>query len=302
MSHLFNALQKSEAERSGNGKRWLTASELLQSMERETAAQQEILVASAEGEDPVNPPDFLVGAETELSAPAGDVPNSLQLKTELEVVRLPPPELPMEGKQRDELMKFIQQMFLMPRAPRAVVLTGIEPGDGCSWICCRAAYLLATQVKGAVCIVDANMRSPALHQIYGVENRSGLSDALESTQPMKDFLRPVGRPNLWLLSCGADVGDRNPLLNVDRVRARIAELRRYFDYVMIDSPALNLGSDTVVLGRAAEAAVLILKANSTRREAARKAVQDLQNAGVRVWGAVLNQRKFPIPESVYSKL
>jgi len=153
-----------------------------------------------------------------------------------------------------------------------------------------------------VCVVDANLRSPGLHRVYGLENHNGFSDALESTQPITTFVRPLGRPNLWLLSCGSDVANRNYLLNAERVRARITELRQYFEYVLIDSPALSVGSDTVLLGRIAEAVVLVLKANSTRRDAARKAVQDLQNAGVRVLGAVLNQRTFPIPQSIYSKL
>lgn len=304
MSHLFDALQKSEAERSGNGdKPSLTAPELLHFMEREAAAQQESVVAGTGSTDPANPLNFFVAAGTEpLSGPQGQVGEPLHEGTEQEDVRSQIPELEMEQKQRDELMKCIQHMFLMPGAPRTVVLTGIEPGNGCSWICCRAAHLLANQVKGAVCIVDANVRSPGLHQIYGVENHHGLSDALEGTQPIRTFLRPLGRPNLWLLSCGADVPNRSSLLNADRLRARMAELRQYFEYVLIDSPALNVGSDTIVLGRAAEAVVLILKANSTRREAARKAVQDLQNAGVRVLGAVLNQRTFPIPQSIYTKL
>jgi Mrp family chromosome partitioning ATPase len=86
------------------------------------------------------------------------------------------------------------------------------------------------------------------------------------------------------------------------MRLRLAELRQYFEYVLIDAPALSLGRDSIVLGRAAEGVILVLKANSSRREAARKAVQDLQNAGVRILGAVLNQRTFPIPQVIYDKL
>jgi Mrp family chromosome partitioning ATPase len=86
------------------------------------------------------------------------------------------------------------------------------------------------------------------------------------------------------------------------MRLRLAELRQYFEYVLIDAPALTLGSDGIVLARAAEGVVLVLKANASRREAARKAVQDLQNAGARILGAVLNQRTFPIPQAIYTKL
>jgi Mrp family chromosome partitioning ATPase len=56
------------------------------------------------------------------------------------------------------------------------------------------------------------------------------------------------------------------------------------------------------LGSGSDGIVLVLRANSSRRESARKATQDLQNAKARVLGAVLNQRTFPIPESIYKKL
>jgi Mrp family chromosome partitioning ATPase len=79
-------------------------------------------------------------------------------------------------------------------------------------------------------------------------------------------------------------------------------LRQYFEYVLIDAPALNLGNDGIMLSQAAEGVVLVLKANASRREAARVAVQELQDAGGRVLGAVLNQRTFPIPQAIYSKL
>jgi len=58
----------------------------------------------------------------------------------------------------------------------------------------------------------------------------------------------------------------------------------------------------MALGQAAEGVILVLKANSSRRDVARKAVQDLKNAGVRILGAVLNQRTFPIPQALYDKL
>ena len=57
-----------------------------------------------------------------------------------------------------------------------------------------------------------------------------------------------------------------------------------------------------MLARNAEGVVLVLRANSSRREAARKAVRDLEAANVRVLGAVLNHRTFPVPESIYRKL
>jgi Mrp family chromosome partitioning ATPase len=82
----------------------------------------------------------------------------------------------------------------------------------------------------------------------------------------------------------------------------MTELRAEFDYVLIDTPAISSSNDATVLGAATDGLVVVLKANSSRRESARGAMQDLRAAKVRVLGAVLNQRTFPIPQSIYDKL
>ena len=92
------------------------------------------------------------------------------------------------------------------------------------------------------------------------------------------------------------------MLSSDRMRAILPELQREFDYVLIDAPPIESGDDSIILGRGAEGIVLVLRANTSRREAARKAVQNLESANVRVLGAVLNRRTFPVPESIYRKL
>lgn len=247
---------------------------------------------------------FDTGAEFSPLTPLQVASQPLPRGNQGEPVELLPFKLEMDEKLRDEVMKLVQHVFFMrgAEAPRTVVLAGTEPRNGCTWICSRAAEILASRVRGPVCVVDANLRSPGLHQCFGVENHHGLSDALEATESIRNFVHPLGLQNLWLLSCGANAMNSRGLLVSDAMRLRLAELRQYFEYILIDAPALSLGSDSLVLARAAEGVVLVLKANSSRRDAAQKVVQDLQNAGVRILGAVLNQLTFPIPQAIYNKL
>jgi Mrp family chromosome partitioning ATPase len=214
------------------------------------------------------------------------------------------PQLKLEPKEREELTKLTQRIFLHPgaQAPRVVVFTASESGNGCSSICACTAELLAAQVTGSVCLVDANLRKPGLHQQFAVENHYGLSDALRGSEPVLNFARAMSRPNLWLVSCGSSPEAALPFLNSDGMRHRISELRSGVDYVLIDASAMNVSNDVTALAAAADGVVLVLKANSSRRETVRKAVQDLQAAHVRVLGAVLNQRTFPIPEAIYNRL
>jgi capsular exopolysaccharide synthesis family protein len=235
----------------------------------------------------------------------------------LEVAAVPPPSpaplldvkpapllLPMDESQKDEMAKLVQRLFLVPGmdAPRVVVVSGTESGSGCSWVCARMAEMLASQVSASVCVVDANLGAPGLHIQFQTENIHGLSDALHDPESIRRFARPMGRENLWLITSGAESGDRPALISSDRMRMRMAELRQEFHYVLIDAPAINTANDGIVLGRAAEGVVVVIKANSSRRETARKAIQELENAKVRVLGAVLNQRTFPIPQGIYDRL
>jgi len=82
----------------------------------------------------------------------------------------------------------------------------------------------------------------------------------------------------------------------------MTELRTAFDYVLIDAPPVSPYTDASLLGQLADGVVLVLEANSTRRETAREAKQSLEAANSRVLAAVLNKRTFPLPDFIYHNL
>jgi Mrp family chromosome partitioning ATPase len=83
---------------------------------------------------------------------------------------------------------------------------------------------------------------------------------------------------------------------------RLRELRSHFDYVLINGPTVPDRGQGIFLGRLSDGIVLILEANSTRRDTAMRVRFEMEQADVPVLGAVLNNRTFPIPDAVYSKL
>jgi Mrp family chromosome partitioning ATPase len=195
-----------------------------------------------------------------------------------------------------------QQVFLADtEAPRAVVFTSTEPGTGCTWVCAHLGEVLAGRVAGSVCLVDANLRESGLHQQFGVENHRGLSEALLELDPIRTYAHQLSRPNLYLISAGSAAESAQTLLTSDRMRLRIVELRSEFDFVLIDTSAMTVANDAIGLGSICDGVVMVLKANSSRREAARQAIQDLQGGKAKVLGAVLNRRTFPIPDSIYKR-
>ena len=149
-----------------------------------------------------------------------------------------------------------------------VVFAGIDHGNGCSRIAASVAETLAGNARGAVCLVEANFRSPALPAMLGTTNHHGLTDALLQEGPIRSFIKPVCNDSLWLLSSGSLAADSPNLLSSERLKARSAELRKEFEFVIVDAPPLTRYADAIALGQLSDGIVLVLEAESTRREAA----------------------------------
>lgn len=204
----------------------------------------------------------------------------------------------------NEVIKLVRNVFVFPNshAPRLVCFSSIER-SGSAEISLRASQTLADQGTGTVCLVDANVHAPSVHRLLGIERVRGLVDAMAEPGAMKDYAVSTGHKNLWVVPSGVSVGSEMPaLFALGRLRSRILELKEKFDFVLIDGPPVSLDGDAALLGQMTDGLILVLEANSTRRETARMAKENLDKAKVKILGAVLNNRSFPIPEILYRKL
>jgi len=203
---------------------------------------------------------------------------------------------------REELNKLVQRVFLssLVDAPRAVLFSVVEQGAECSRICARVGEVLASQVPGSVCLVDANLRAPSLHQIFELDGSCGLQQAVTQPGPVRRFAQQIDSMNLWVLPSGSGTSDPHGLLVSVPFVSRLRELRAEFDYVLINTAPLSLHADAV-FGQVADGIVLVLEANSTRRELAKRVKESLEAANLRLLGAVLNKRSFPLLEKIYGR-
>jgi Mrp family chromosome partitioning ATPase len=215
-----------------------------------------------------------------------------------------PRALPLRKEPLDnEIAKLVQRLFSQARmggGPKVVSFSGITRDDRSSWVCACAGGALAELVDNSVCIVDANLRSPQLHGHVKVGNQIGLADALANKDPIRSFATQLCSGNLWLISAG--LMKPNLYSPIERYRARFAELREEFDYILISAPPLIRITEATLMGQLADGVVLIVEANQTRRESVRQAQKHLEAAQVQLLGGVLDQRTFPIPEFLYRKL
>lgn len=203
-----------------------------------------------------------------------------------------------------EITKIIQGVFLAhtnASAPHAVVFCGANRGAGSTWVCARTAAALAEASAGTVCLIDANLRCPSLHIECGAENSPGFAEMIQSSQPAKDYTRKIS-PDVWLVGSGGADARSRAALNANSLVPRFLELRAAFDFLLIDTPAVNVWPDALLLGRLADGVVMVVGSDSTRRETARNAKASLEALQIPVLGAVLNKRTFPIPDAIYRKI
>lgn len=224
------------------------------------------------------------------------------------VAREPAPDIPagrrlqlgLEGAGREEAIRLVHRVFLSPGVdgPRTVVFSGVERKVGCTWNCAWAARALAAHVSGRVCVVDANLRHPALHREFGLGNSHGLVGALSEKGAVTSYASQLGDTNLWILPAGTDGSDLSRVCTPMEMDLRVSELESQFEFVLIDSPALNLYADALALGQMSDGLVLVLESSSTQRLSARRAKQNADAHRVKVFGAVLNRFSQKVPDLV----
>src|ERR1039458_5145245 len=101
-----------------------------------------------------------LGKEREMFQASTEAATVEETVNAVQPVELQPLQLKMEDAQRDEIFKLVQRVFLMPgEKSRVVVVSGMEAGNGCSWICARMAEVLAAQTSGTVCVVVSGMEA-----------------------------------------------------------------------------------------------------------------------------------------------
>src|SRR5947208_12671294 len=210
----------------------------------------------------------------------------------------------LESISREEEIKLVHRIFPAGGqcSPQIVLFSAVESDAGCASISIRTAEILAGRGDGSVCVVDANFQLPCLHHYFGTDNSKGLAEAVLGSLPIQDFLQKHPEANLWILPCGAAGGQLRFSGVNDRLRSRMTELRGQFKYVVIHSSPLDLDSAAILLSRWTDGVVMVVEADTTRRETARRMKQDLEAANVRILGVVLNNRTFSIPEAVYRRL
>lgn len=176
----------------------------------------------------------------------------------------------------------------LDRTLQTLVVTSAAPSEGKSTVLANLAVAMA-QGDRATILVDADLRRPTLHEIFGLKNDIGLTSLfIDKKSAIEPALQDVGVANLQILTSGPLPPNPAEVLGSQRMLDVIENLKQHADIVLFDAPPVMAVTDASVLGTRVDGVLLVINSGHTRREHAKRAKAQLEKLNIRVVGAVLN--------------
>jgi capsular exopolysaccharide synthesis family protein len=175
------------------------------------------------------------------------------------------------------------------RRLKTILITSANPKEGKSTTAANLATVLAQGGKQVI-LVDADLRKPSLHHIFGKVNRIGLTNALVlGIEDVERHLLETGTENLRLLTSGPMPPNPAEVLSSSRFTALIESLSTQADVVIIDSPPVLAVTDPMIIAARVDGTVLVVDSKKTRSSALHDAMEALSKSGTHMLGGVLNK-------------
>jgi len=196
---------------------------------------------------------------------------------------------------RDESFRLIRSQLLVMLADLnnpTVVVTSSLADEGKTATCAALAVSLARSGRRVVA-VDVDLRHPNLHERFGAHNEFGLSDVLLGRVQLEDALQYIELEDdgqgFYFLATGSGTNNPTELLGTARIARMLDVLSGQADVLLLDTPPVLPVADTLVIGRMAAGAILVVESRSTPVPAVMQAKDALTRNQTRLLGVVLNK-------------
>ncbi|MBI3404747.1 MAG: polysaccharide biosynthesis tyrosine autokinase [Acidobacteria bacterium] len=172
--------------------------------------------------------------------------------------------------------------------PQTILITSGQPREGKTTTALNLAITLA-QRGDRVVLIDSDLRRPRVHRAFQMNNESGLSSYLTGAAGIDQLARPVRHiPNLYAIPSGPTPPNPAELLSSEPMLSLFSELRRQFDFVVLDSPPAMTVADSMILASHADGVILVVHGGVTTRESLRHARKLMASVNAKMIGVVLN--------------
>lgn len=318
MSHIFDALRKSEAEDSGVD---LTAlpgtTALLQRAERRAVAKWEATVLSEQpgprksAEPPT--PFGLLGVQAVAKEPqdaaAAELPRPVEQSNPFDQfkslkVSLDPQSrllsLTDGGSPTAEAFRLLGvrlRHLRRQRSLKSLLITSTIPEEGKSLVAANLACTLALGTQERTLLLEGDLRRPTLSEKFGLGRNPGLCECLKGERSLATIIYQLEGLNLWIMPAGSTPSNAQELLQSGRLSSLMDELALWFDWIIIDSPPVLPLADTSVWMRLADGILLITRQGITEKQQLQRGLEALEQK--KLIGALVNSSKNATDSSYY---
>ena len=172
---------------------------------------------------------------------------------------------------------------------KVIVVTSSFPEEGKSTTAGNLAISMSDTEK-KVLLIDCDIRKPSLHKKFKISNSKGLTELIMSKSSFDEVSYKYNE-NLTVITSGSKVPNPSELLASEVMNIFLQEARENFDYVVIDTPPVQLVTDAQILSSKADGTLLVVKAESTKKNQVASSVGLLRKVNATVMGTVLNAVK-----------
>ena len=189
---------------------------------------------------------------------------------------------------KEEMRTLRSRLYqLRERKPlKKILITSALPKEGKSFLAANLAQVLVQQRGRRALLIDADLRAPRLHELFGSDLQPGLSDYLLGERDEISVLQQGSMENLFVIPGGQPVSNAAELVANGKLKTLMARMESMFDWIIVDSPPAALVSDASLLGNFCDGVLMVVRSNVTSAEAARRA--RLEFAPEQLLGVVLN--------------
>ncbi len=176
---------------------------------------------------------------------------------------------------------------LSPFDKKIISVTSANAAEGKSTTTANLAISFS-QTESKVLLIDADLRKPTQHKLFEVNNKTGLSTVLGKMNTVENSIVKGVRENLDLMPAGPIPPNPSELLASQQFENMINELAQQYDYVIIDTPPVNVVSDVLVMSKAITGVLFVSMHGETTYDSIESGLQKLEMAEVNVLGFILN--------------
>lgn len=172
---------------------------------------------------------------------------------------------------------------------KILLVTSPNPGEGKTFVSSNLATAFSSAGKRVI-LIDADLRKPTVHRVFGILNNTGVSTALVGGKSgLNDAIQKTTVPGLSVMTSGPLPPNPSELLTSNRMQAMLASLSTIYDLVIVDSPPVTVVTDSAMLANRADGVLLVVAASRLSREHVRNALGALHAVRANVLGTVLNR-------------